>query len=205
MPGSERSEILAAAREMSARGILSASGHGNISVRLPDRAEILYTAAPSLRGLESSRIVRIALDGTLRNGHLPPLSVAAARMHLAAYQSRPDIGSVIHSHSPFATAFAVAGRPIECWAEPLLVFGMSDGIPLVPYAPRGSDEAVGNIAKALDASTRALLLQHHGVLAFGASPADAVHVSTLVEEAAQLGLYATSLGRLQPIPSVPVR
>lgn len=199
MTGSETDEgsaaVLAAAAELDRRGVLSASGHGNVSVRIAGRDEILYTAHPSLRTVGAGHLVRVALTGELLDGLLPPLSADAVRMHLAVYRARPDTGGVVHTHSPFATAYAVAGRPIGCWAEPLAIFDMTDGVPLAPYARRGSPDAVQVVEQACaPAGVRAVLLQNHGVLSFGDSPAAAVHVATLVEEAAQLGIYATALG-----------
>lgn len=205
MSASECGEILTAAGELSERGVLSASGHGNVSLRLANGNEILYSAAPNLRALTPGQIVHMRLDGTVLSGQLPALSAGAASMHLTVYRLRDDVGSVVHTHSPFATAYAVSGRRIDCWAEPLSIFGMSAGIPLVPYAPRGSRTAIENISRAVLPATRALLLQNHGVLAFGASVADAVHVTTLVEEAAQSGVYASVLGGPLPIPPEPAR
>jgi L-ribulose-5-phosphate 4-epimerase len=196
--------VLAAAAELDGRGLLSASGHGNISVRIPDADEIWYTAHPSLRTVTGAQLARIALDGTVRAGTVPPLSMAAARMHLAVYRQRPDVGSVLHTHSAASTAYAVAGRRIDCWAEPLDIFGMSAGIPVTPYAVRGSAEAVELVRETCaDLATRAMLLGNHGLLAYGADPQDAVHVATLVEEAAQLGLAAAVLGGALLLPDKP--
>lgn len=189
-------QILSAAEELGRRGILSASGHGNISVRLPGTGEILYTAHSSLNTLNTEHIARLSAVGeVLAGGSMPALSMDAFRMHLAVYQARPDVACVIHTHSPFATAYAVAGRPIGCWAEPLSIFGLTQGVPLVPYARRGSDRAFRAVGESsADASVRAMLLQNHGVLGLGSDPATAVHILTLVEEAAQLGIRAEALG-----------
>lgn len=200
----EDEAILGAAAELDGRGILSASGHGNISIRRPDDGEIHYTAHPSLRTLKGEHIARLSADGEVLSGIMPPLSADAARMHLAVYQTRPEVNCVIHTHSPFATSYAVAGRPIECWAEPLSIFGMSNGVPLVPYAYRGSDEAVRLVAEWCSGEhVHAVLLQNHGVLSFGTTPAMAVQFATLVEEAAQLGIQAMALGGPIVLPASP--
>ncbi|MGI8665128.1 MAG: class II aldolase/adducin family protein [Jatrophihabitans sp.] len=197
-------EMLAAARQLGIRSVLSASGHGNISIRRSGTEEMLYTAVSNLRELTPAGIARIGLDGTLLAGTLSPLSAGGARMHAAVYQARPDLGCVVHTHSPFATAYAVAGRPIGCWAEPLSIFGMAAGIPVVPYGFRGSPAALEPLRRAVaQPDVRAVLLQNHGVLAFAGTAADAVHVSTLVEEAAQLGIYASSLGGPLLLPDSP--
>ena len=70
----------------------------------------------------------------------------------------------IHTHSPYATAYAVAHRPIGCWTEALAMFGLPSGVPVAGYGPRGSDEAVANIRSAVVPGVPAVLLANHGVL-----------------------------------------
>jgi L-fuculose-phosphate aldolase len=79
---------------------------------------------------------------------------------------------------------------------------MTDGIPLAKYAPRGSGESVKNIVSALAGAknTKAVLLEQHGVLAFGSDPAAAARANLIVEEAAQMAIYAEVLGGAKIIP-----
>ena len=79
-------------------------------------------------------------------------------MHTAMYADRDDVGCVIHTHSPAATAYAVARTPIGCWIEALAMFGLPDGVPVAGYGPRGSDEAVAEIRKAVRPGNPAVLL-----------------------------------------------
>jgi len=115
-------------------------------------------------------------------------------MHTAMYADHEDVGCVIHTHSPYATAYAVARRPIGCWVEALAMFGLPDGVPVAGYGPRGSAEAVANIRAAVLAGVRAVLLANHGVLVFHRTPDLAILVGGVVEEAAQAGINAGSLG-----------
>jgi L-fuculose-phosphate aldolase len=79
------------------------------------------------------------------------------------YRERPAVGAIIHSRSPAATAFALAHRSLPCRAEP---------VPVVAWAPRGSQGSVLGIEQAVHASTTtsAVLLANHGLLTFGADP-----------------------------------
>ena len=126
------------ARQVVAGCAISTNGHGNVSLRVEDSDEMYYTAGPSLRDHPVEAVVRVGLDGELREGQLPPIQGAVVSMHTAMYADSPDVGCVVHTHSPYATAYAVANRPIDCWIEALAMFGMSEGIPLARYAPRGS-------------------------------------------------------------------
>ncbi len=193
-------QLLGTAASASSSGLLSMSGHGNLSLRVPGKDEMLFTAGGSLRSLHSSAIVRIHLDGTLLDGEVPPIANAVIHMHTAIYQDMDDVSCVLHTHSPYATAFAVAGRPIECWTEAMAIFGLGDGAPLAAYGPRGSDVAVANIRSLLTPRTRAVLLANHGVLAFHRSPADTVSVNVVLEEAAQSAILAGAIGGATLIP-----
>ena len=140
-------QVVGAAARVVASGAISANGHGNVSLRVPGADEMYFTSAPSL-------------EGWRRTASSASASTDAARGHAAArsrgrswpctprmYQDRPDVGCVIHTHSPYATAFAVANRPIGCWIEALAMFGLPDGVPVAAYGPRGSEDAVANIRR----------------------------------------------------------
>ena len=192
--------VLEAARRVVAGGAISANGHGNVSIRAGDADEMLFTSAPSLRGLGADGVVRVGLDGTLREGTLPPIQGAVVAMHTAMYLDDDDVQCVIHTHSPFATAFAVANRPIECWIEALAMFGLPTGVPVARYGPRGSEVAVANIREAVIPGTPAVLLANHGVLVFHRSPELAVLVGGVVEEAAMAAINASAIGGPVAIP-----
>jgi L-ribulose-5-phosphate 4-epimerase len=177
-----------------ASGAISANGHGNVSLRVPGAEEIYFTAGSSLRDHPASAVVRVGFDGTLLEGELPPIQGAVVAMHTAMYADYPDVGCVLHTHSPYATAYAVARRRIECWIEAMAMFGLADGVPITGYAPRGSDEAVAGIRAAVTPGVPAVLLANHGVLVFHRTPELAILIGSVVEEAAQAGLNATPLG-----------
>jgi L-ribulose-5-phosphate 4-epimerase len=189
------------AQRVVASGAISANGHGNVSIRVPGAEEMYFTAGPSLRGHPASAVVRVGLDGTLIDGDLPPIQGAVVAMHTAMYQDHADVGCVLHTHSPYATAYAVAQRRIECWIEAMAMFGLAEGVPVASYGPRGSAQAVANIRQAATAGVPAVLLANHGVLVFNRTPELAILVGGVVEEAAQAGLGAAGLGGPVEIPA----
>jgi ribulose-5-phosphate 4-epimerase/fuculose-1-phosphate aldolase len=101
---------------------------------------------------------------------------------------------VIHTHAPFVTAYAVANKPLECIYEAMARFDIVDPVPVAGYAPRGSDESVGNIVELITERSKAVLLQNHGILTFDADPVAAAHVLAVLEEAAEIGIYSAGLG-----------
>jgi L-ribulose-5-phosphate 4-epimerase len=193
-------QVVDIAQRVVASGAISANGHGNVSIRVPGTREMYFTAGPSLRNHPVAAVVRVGLDGTLLEGELPPVQGAVVAMHTAMYADHPEVNCVVHTHSPYATAYAVARRPIGCWIEALAMFGLAAGVPVAGYGPRGSDEAIANIRAAVIPGVPAVLLANHGVLVFHRTPELAILVGGVVEEAAQAGINATSLGGPAEIP-----
>ncbi len=187
-------QVVEIARRVVASGAISANGHGNVSVRVPGAEEMYFTAGPTLRDHPVEAVVRVGLDGTLLEGDLPPIQGAVVAMHTAMYHDHVDVGCVLHTHSPYATAYAVARRRIGCWIEALAMFGLPDGVPVAGYGPRGSEQAVASIRAAVIPGVPAVLLANHGVLVFHRTPDLAILVGSVVEEAAQAGINAAGLG-----------
>lgn len=194
-------QVIETAQRVVLSGAISANGHGNVSIRVPGAQEMYYTAAPSLRDHPRSAIVRVGLDGTLLEGNLPPIQGAVVAMHTAMYADREDVGCVLHTHSPYATAYAVANRPIGCWVEALAMFGLPEGVPVADYGPRGSEESVANIRAAILPNVPAVLLANHGVLVFHRTPDLAILVGGIIEEAAMAGINSGNLGGPVEIPA----
>ena len=144
--------------------------------------------------------MRIGLDGTLLEGDLPPIQRAVVAMHTAMYADQPDVGCVLHTHSPYATAYAVAHRPIGCWVEALAMFGLATGVPVAGYGPRGSEQSIASIRASVTSGVPAVLLANHGVLVFHRTPELAILVGGVIEEAAQAGINAAALGGPVEIP-----
>ncbi len=194
-------QVVQAAASVVASGAISANGHGNVSIRVPGAEEMYFTSAATLKGLTSGDVVRVGLDGTLLEGELPPIQAAVVAMHTALYAERPDAGCVIHTHSPYATAHAVAHTGIDCVIEAMAMFGLGDGVPVTRYGPRGSEQAVANIKSALRPGVPAVLLANHGVLVFHRTPEMAVAIGGVVEEAAQAAVNAAALGGAVAVPA----
>jgi L-fuculose-phosphate aldolase len=187
-------QLVDAARAVVAGRAISANGHGNISVRVPGEDAMAFSSAASLNALGPQDIALVGLDGSLLEGTLTPIQAAVVAMHTFLYRHDPEVGAVLHTHAPAATAFAVARRPIDCWIEAMAMFGLADGVPVAGYAPRGSDEAVANIRDALRPGVPAVLLANHGVLTFHRTTELAVLVNGVIEEAAQAALAAEAIG-----------
>ncbi len=196
-----REQVVRAARAILRTGAISRSGHGNISLRIPNTKTMLLTSVINLEELTAERLPLVTFDGRVLDGELDPVSAEIVGMHAVVYETHDGMGAVVHTHAPYATAYAVANRPIECWYEGLARFNLTDPILVARYGPRGSAESISNIADVIHERSRAVLLQNHGVLAFEHDLAGAVRVLTVLEEAAELGIRASLIGQPTLIPA----
>lgn len=197
----QRAAVVAACADIAGRSILSQSGHGNFSTRLDDD-RMLLTPSGLSHGLQADALAVVCFDGRVEQGQLTPATREIVPMHAAVYRARADVGAVVHTHSPNLTAFAVAHQSLPCRYEALLRRGQGDEVPVVPWAPRGSEASTSGIAAALDRhpSTFAVLLENHGVLAFAPSPSSAATFLVAFEEAAGAELRAAALGGGRDFP-----
>jgi L-ribulose-5-phosphate 4-epimerase len=193
--------IIRAAETLVKAGVLSNSLHGNISVRIPGTNSIVLTGRASLSSFEEEELAVLDLDGNVLQGRLEPTAHEIVHMHTTPYKLRPDVGAVIHTHSPYATTYAVASKPLECISEAMTRFDMTEPVPIAKYAPRGSKEAVENIAGVITPRTRGILLENHGILTLGADAGAAARGVIVMEESAFLGIHAAALGGAKPIPA----
>ncbi|MDA8331517.1 MAG: class II aldolase/adducin family protein [Candidatus Dormibacteraeota bacterium] len=196
-----RIAVVEAAQALFRNQVMSHTGHANLSVRVAPE-EMLLTVDGMVRDLTPERMARVHLDGRVQSGDLDPTNAEIVAMHAEVYRARDDVGGIIHTHSPNLLAFAMANRVLPCRYEALLRFGQAVPVPVVPWAPRGSERSVGGIIEAIrqHPGTQAVLLGNHGVLAFAASPQAAAALVTVLEEAAQAELAAEDLGGAQDFP-----
>ncbi|MHB1931276.1 MAG: class II aldolase/adducin family protein [Acidimicrobiales bacterium] len=189
-----RQAVVQAARTLFVNGVMSHTGHANLSAR-SGADSMLLTVDGQVRDLGPDRLALVGLDGSVREGNLDPTNAEIVEMHSRVYLAQREVGGIIHTHSPHLLAFALANRPLPCRYEALLRFGQVVDVPVVPWAPRGSDRSVSAIVETLreHPDTQAVLLGNHGVLVLGAGPRQAASLLTVLEEAAEAELAAGAL------------
>ena len=197
-----RREVVDAVELLFQAGVMPHSGHANFSCRL-DGERMLLTPGVILRDLTAEGLVVVTFDGQVE-GAADTCAGEVVDMHATVYRARPDALSVLHTHSPAVTAFAVANRTLPCRYETLHRFGGQVGdVPLARWSPERRDPAfLRSIGDAIQGQpgTRAVLLANHGVLAFAASPWAAAMLVIALEEAAQAELAAAAIGGARDFP-----
>ena len=171
---------------------------GNVSGR--DPASGLVVIKPSglrYEELQPEHLVVVDVNGKVVEGDLKPSSDTAS--HLYIYRQRPDVNGVVHTHSPYATAFAALGKPIPVYLTAIAdEFG--GAIPCGEFALIGGEEIGKVVVEAIGASP-AVLLKNHGVFTVGASAEAAVKAAVMTEDVARTVWLALQLGAPDEIPA----
>jgi L-ribulose-5-phosphate 4-epimerase len=171
---------------------------GNVSARDPESGLVVIKPSGVLyEDLRAEDHVVLDLDGETIEGDLKPSSDAAS--HLYIYRHRSDINGIVHTHSPYATAFAAVGRSI-----PVCLTAIADEfggpIPCAGFALIGGEE-IGQQVVSNIGSSPAVLLKQHGVFTVGDTVDAAVQAAVMVEDIARTVWLAMQIGQTAEIPS----
>ena len=171
---------------------------GNVSGRDSETGYVIIKPSGiSYDLLSPENLVVIDLQGNVIEGDLMPS--VDTDSHLYVYRHRDDVGGVVHTHSPYATAFAILGRSIPVYLTAMAdEFGCS--VPVSNYARIGGDEIGKEIVEKIGKSP-AILLKNHGVFTIGSTPLSAVKAAVMLEDIAKTVHLALQLGQPDEIPS----
>jgi L-fuculose-phosphate aldolase len=184
-----REAVADGGRRLAAAGLVESTS-GNLSLRDPAGGQVVISpSALAYERVRAADVVVVDPDGRVAEGGRPPSSELG--MHLAVYARRADVGAVVHTHSPWATTWAVLGREIP--AVHYVIASIGNRVRVCPYATFGSGELAGNAADALGADN-AVLLANHGVLAVGADLDAAFDNAVRVEFLAEVYWKAVQVG-----------
>lgn len=186
-----RAKLIAAARAMRPAG-LNRGTAGNLSVRCGDGFLITPTGMP-YDALEADDIPLMAIDDSADgnfSGRRKPSS--EWRFHRDLYASRPEVGAVLHAHSPFAVTLACLRRAIPPFHYMIARFG-GDTVRCADYALFGTP-ALSAAALAAMAGRRGCLLANHGLLVAGRDLDEAFSLAVELEELCEQYWRACQLG-----------
>jgi L-ribulose-5-phosphate 4-epimerase len=171
---------------------------GNVSARDP-RTSLVVIKPSGVRyeDLKPEHLVVVDLNGKIVEGTLKPSSDTAS--HLYIYRHRSDVNGVVHTHSPYATAFAAVGKPIPVYLTAIAdEFG--GAIPCGGFALIGGEE-IGKVVIESIGKSVAVLLKNHGVFTIGKNADAAVKAAVMVEDVARAVWLALQIGQPEEIPA----
>lgn len=188
-----REEVCALHAELPKNNLVAWTS-GNLSARDPETGlVVIKPSGVKFQDLTPENMVVVDIEGKVVEGDLKPSSDTAS--HCYIYRHMPHINGVVHTHSRYATAFAVVGREIPC-----VTTAMGDEfggpIPCGGFALIGGEEIGALVVETLKNShSPACLLQNHGVFALGANAEVAVKAAVMTEDNAAIVLLAIQLGK----------
>lgn len=166
---------------------------GNLSARDPEtNLVVIKPSGIKFPDLTPENMVVVDIDGKIVEGDYKASSDTAS--HCYIYRNRPDVFGVVHTHSRYATAFAVLGRGIPC-----VTTAMGDEfggpIPCGGFALIGGEEIGALVVETLkDSKSPSCLLQSHGVFAIGKNAENAIKAAVMTEDNAAIVWLASQLG-----------
>jgi len=200
--------VCRANRELAAQGLIKLTW-GNVSGI--DRAKGLVVIKPSgvpYDALRPESMVVVDLDGKVVAGKLRPSSDTPT--HLVLYRAWPQIGGIVHTHSPYATMFAQAGRGIPCLGTTHADTFYGE-IPVTrtfkatevesDYEANTGRIIVERFANLSPEEMPAVLVADHAPFAWGKTPAEAVEHAVVLEEVARMAVGTLLISK--GIPLVP--
>jgi L-fuculose-phosphate aldolase len=186
--------IVRVARRLDQKGILT-STDGNLSALLDDGGTLITPSGSCKGDLEPEQLVRLFRDGSPRSGR-PSSEIALHRM---IYARRPDVRAIVHAHPPYATAYAVAGIPLDqpILSEAILTLG---SVPVASYAMPTAEELARSV-EPLVASHDAVLMRFHGVVCFARDIEQAGYLMETLEHVARIDFIRRAMGANEMIPA----
>jgi L-fuculose-phosphate aldolase len=170
---------------------------GNVSARLPD-GNVLCSRAGCHKGfLEDRDLVVVDMKGRLVHGAGSPTSEIF--MHLACYEERRDVHSVLHAHPPHAIAFTLADHSLERLVLPEVVLTIGT-VPTIPYATTGTHD-LANSLRPYVRERDVVMMDRHGAVALGRDPTDAFCKLETLEHTARIIVLARALGGVKELPA----
>ena len=190
-----RSEVLDAAMSLRKFGLVWMAG-GTICARDPESGLVVVTPSGlDYETLEPVDMTVVDMEMAVVDGRYRPS--VATNLWIAILRARPDVQAIVHSHSPFATAFSVAGRPIPMITETQADW-FGQPVEVARYAHIEDNHFVTAPVEALGDGFGVLLGQH-GPITVGASLNDALERAVTLEEAAKTYFAAAAIG---PVPEL---
>src|SRR6478609_4744122 len=176
---------------------------GNVSARVPGRdLMVIKPSGVSYDDLTPENMVVCDLHGRVVEGEHAPSSDTDAQAYV--YRHLPHVGGVVHTHSTYATAWAIRGEPVPCVLT-MCADEFGGEIPIGPFAIIGDDSIGRGIVDTLRGHrSPAVLMQNHGPFTIGVSAKDAVKAAIMCEDAARTVHVAQQAGPLIPIPQAQI-
>ncbi len=192
----ERLKIIETALEMKRNGLIRMSG-GNVSLRVSDDEILVTPTAMDYETMLASDIVLVNHLGETLEGARKPTSDLKAILYILNHM--PKVNAVIHTHQPNAVALSLVCDELPCIST-TMVDEVHGSVNVAPFTI-SSDEGMGIETVRYANDSLAVILKHHGIMAFGKDLEQALCAAVYLEESCDVYLKTLSTGREIPVLS----
>ena len=194
-------EVIDAGKKLKEYKLITLTG-GNVSGRDLETGYIVMTpSGMEYDTLTPDDITVTDLDGNIIEGKRKPSS--DLKTHLQIYRAKKDINGIIHTHSTFASCFAVLKEDIPVIST-TMANEVGGRVPLSKYAPVGSDELGEHIIEKIG-DQKAVLLESHGVFTYGENVSHALTAAVMLEDSAKVYYLTRTIGKPEELPEEEIR
>lgn len=170
--------VIEAAQELLEKGLVARTW-GNLSRRCSADSYLITPSGRDYETMEAQDLVEVNLDGTWK-GDLKPSGERG--LHTAIYHERPDAKFIIHTHQPYASAMSLAGESVALDEETAALVG-SSALPIADYGLPSTKKLHEAVLQTLrETGARAILMQGHGAVLFGAEARELIDLALRLEE-----------------------
>jgi len=176
-----REKIRNFGRKMLQNGLTRGTG-GNISYRLSEEKVLITPTGVPYPEMRPSDICKVNYEGEL----IAPRERSPSSetpMHLHVYKNKGEVNAIMHTHSPYASTLATAGKSIPPIYYQIALVG--EEVPLADYETYGTLELGESAVEALG-NNKGVLLERHGVLAVERDLEKVFEVASVIEELARI-------------------
>ena len=185
----ERQSLIDCALQMKAEQLVKGSG-GNVSLRVGEDRFVVTPSAMAYETMNPADVCVVDSAGNVVEGERRPTSDITAILYI--FNHRPDVGAVIHTHQPYATALSLVADELP--ADFVTVIDeLNAAVQVAPFT-RSSDEGMGVQTVEYAGDALAVILKHHGAIALGRDVDEALSSAVSLEEGCRCYLAALATG-----------
>lgn len=185
----ERQSLIDCALQMKAEQLVKGSG-GNVSLRVGEDRFVVTPSAMAYETMTPADVCVVDSAGNVVEGERRPTSDITAILYI--FNHRPDVGAVIHTHQPYATALSLVSDELP--ADFVTVIDeLNAAVQVAPFT-RSSDEGMGVQTVEYAGDALAVILKHHGAIALGRDVDEALSSAVSLEEGCRCYLAALATG-----------
>ena len=185
----ERQSLIDCALQMKAEQLVKGSG-GNVSLRVGEDRFVVTPSAMAYETMTPADVCVVDSAGNVVEGERRPTSDITAILYI--FNHRPDVGAVIHTHQPYATALSLVADELP--ADFVTVIDeLNAAVQVAPFT-RSSDEGMGVQTVEYAGDALAVILKHHGAIARGRDVDEALSSAVSLEEGCRCYLAALATG-----------